>query len=375
MARRPKVNYWPSRGGYGCWFNGKQRILADGPDDFPDGPTYQKALREFIGLTALANADAAGDGNDMQTLAELYLRHVHGTKSAATYRIRRRHLQPLVDVMGRTPVRQLTRHMVDCFLDGMRQWRTSPSTGHRVRWENGSVRNAVQSIQALLNWSVESGLISRNPLGAMPAPRPSSRGRLALLGATPEERQETHRRILGASTKAFRPLLVCLEATGARPGELIHATAGDFDAAAGAIIYHADDNRFDGEFRHKTAGHGKDRVILLSGEALEVVRNLKQKHSTGPLFRTRCGKRWRLNEVMRRFRLLRRKLGIKNLTAYSYRHTFATGWLERGGSIDVLAELLGNTAEVIRKHYSHLLVNRQNLRRQLEAYRAAPAVG
>ena len=42
-------------------------------------------------------------------------------------------------------------------------------------------------------------------------------------------------------------------------------------------------------------------------------------------------------------------------TPYSYRHTFATAWPEQGRSVDILAELLGNSPAVIRKHYSHLL--------------------
>ena len=47
-------------------------------------------------------------------------------------------------------------------------------------------------------------------------------------------------------------------------------------------------------------------VILFTGEALEIVKAMAKKYLTGPLFRTRGGKRgWALNEVMRRFRLIR----------------------------------------------------------------------
>ena len=56
---------------------------------------------------------------------------------------------------------------------------------------------------------------------------------------------------------------------------------------------------------------------------------------------------------------------MPRLTPYSYRHTFATAWLEQGRSVDILAELLGNSPAVIRKHYSHLLGDAENLRRQL----------
>ena len=63
MARRASVRYWASRGSYCCWFNGRQEVLASGPDDFPSGPTYQAALRRFTEITALGSADAAKDAN------------------------------------------------------------------------------------------------------------------------------------------------------------------------------------------------------------------------------------------------------------------------------------------------------------------------
>ncbi len=372
MARQASVRYWESRRAYACWFKGKQVILAEGPQDYPDGPTYNAAVKKFGQLVTMGNADLAKDNNDVQTVCDLYLRHISTRKTPRTFKIRKQFLQPFVDAHGKTLIRSLTRNMVDAWLDDMRQWRTHPSTGHPTRWTNGSVRFAVASIQAALNWAASSGLTTRNPLGAMPAPRPHSKGREALTGRNPEERAANHQTILSAATGHFRPFIICLEATGCRPGELVHATAADFDAGIGAIVYHAEDNRLEHEHSHKTAGRGKDRVILFTGEALEIVKAMAKKYLTGPLFRTRGGKRgWALNEVMRRFRLIRAATGIPRLTAYSYRHTFATSWLEQGKSIDVLAELLGNTPAIIRKHYSHLLVDHVNLRRQLEAFRTA----
>ena len=74
MARRASVRYWPSRNAYCCWFNGNQVELAEGPDDFPSGPTYQTALRKFIEITTLADADRAKDSNTARVVCEMYLR-------------------------------------------------------------------------------------------------------------------------------------------------------------------------------------------------------------------------------------------------------------------------------------------------------------
>jgi integrase len=177
------------------------------------------------------------------------------------------------------------------------------------------------------------------------------------------------------ASPAFRPFLVCLEATGARPGELAHSRAADFNPELGAIVYHADDTRMEGEFSHKTAGRGKSRTIFFTGEALEVIKGLVKKYPTGPLFRTRFGQPWTKKSITKRFHDLRELSGIPKLTAYSFRHTLATAWLEQGKSVDILAELLGNTPAVIRQHYAHLLGDAGNLRRQFEAFRSAAAAG
>jgi integrase len=389
MARRASVRYWTTRGtwedengeirhgAFCCRWNGKQVVLVEGPNDQrQDGPLYNAAVKKFVELKMLANADTAKDTNSLQTICELYLRHVAANHKKGTLEIRSTHLQPIISAIGQTAIRALTPHMVNAVLDQMKGFRTHSTTGHPIRWGSGSVRNAVQSVQAALNWAEASGLISKNPLKkGLKAPRARSRGREALTGRTPAERATNYQKILAATSPAFRPFVVCLEATGARPGELSHATAADFNPELGAIVYHADDNRLEGEFSHKTAGRGKSRVIFFTGEALEIVKGLAKKNPAGPLFRTRFGRPWTKKGIINRFQDLREATGIPKLTAYSFRHTLATAWLEQGKSVDILAELLGNTPAVIRQHYAHLLGDAGNLRRQLEAFRAAGGGG
>lgn len=389
---RSQVNYWKSKGSWiddqgqtrkgawCCWLRGKQHTLAVGPNDAPHGPAYNKALRAFSELHDLGNADLAKDRNTVDTICELYLRHIEKKRNPRSVKIRKRCLTPFVAALGKTTVKDLTQHAVDRWLETMQEWRKHPGTGRPTRWEDGSIRNAIASLQACFNWATTKNYISKNPLKGMEQPPARSRGREALIGATAEERTANHLRILAECTPALGQLVIVLEATGCRPGELVYATANGFDAKLGALVYHADDKRLASEFRHKTAGKGKDRIIFLTGEALEIVRQLVKQHPTGPLFRTSKGHRlhkhlegrsgWTQNTLDDRFRVIRERLGLPNLTPYSYRHTFATAWLEKGKSVDVLAELMGNSPAVIRKHYSHLLSDAANLRRQLEAFRA-----
>ena len=60
-GKKPSVRYWDSRGGYGCWIDGTQHILAKGPDDarvrkFPapycESPASGNEPRHTIALCA-----------------------------------------------------------------------------------------------------------------------------------------------------------------------------------------------------------------------------------------------------------------------------------------------------------------------------------
>ena len=85
MARQASVRYWESRRAYACWFKGKQVILAEGPQDYPDGPTYNAAVKKFGQLVTMGNADLAKDNNDVQTVCDLYLRHISDPQDATHF--------------------------------------------------------------------------------------------------------------------------------------------------------------------------------------------------------------------------------------------------------------------------------------------------
>jgi len=54
-----------------------------------------------------------------------------------------------------------------------------------------------------------------------------------------------------------------------------------------------------------------------------------------------------------------KKSGVKNAHSHRFRHTLATRLLEGGASFQEVADILGNTAEVVRKHYGKWSKGRQ----------------
>jgi integrase len=55
-----------------------------------------------------------------------------------------------------------------------------------------------------------------------------------------------------------------------------------------------------------------------------------------------------------------KKSGVKNAHAHRFRHTLATRLLGNGATYDNVADILGNTAEVVRKHYGKWSKGRQD---------------
>jgi integrase len=368
MARKPSVRYFQSRSAYYCQFNGRQHKLAEGPDDSPTGPTFLAALEAFTQVMAMGRVETAGAGNTVEVIIESYFQHGRGKdgkpldESTITKRLYL--LQPFVDEVGDVPVGSLTHFQVWRFLDKQRVPRKVKKRSYS--WGASNIASFFEAANAVFNWAVRSNLIPKNPLVGMGRLEARSRSRDCLV--SPEQ----HKAILQTlRSPAMRNLVIALENTGARPSELINATAKDWDDEAKAIVYYGDDRRRQDDFRHKTARHKKDRFIHFTGEALDMVRRLVKERPTGVLFPSSRGTPYGEKSVQSCFEAFRDRVGMPKLTAYSYRHTMATNWLLAGKSIDILAELLGNTPAIIRKHYAHLCSNRKALRQQLEEFAAA----
>jgi site-specific recombinase XerD len=64
-----------------------------------------------------------------------------------------------------------------------------------------------------------------------------------------------------------------------------------------------------------------------------------------------------------------RKSGVKSAHAHRYRHTLATRLLEQGASFELVADVLGNSPAVVRKHYGKWSKGRQdNIDRHMLAH-------
>jgi integrase len=200
--------------------------------------------------------------------------------------------------------------------------------------------------------------VAVNPIQGLRKPRASSRGVQTLISPA------DHTKLLEAAPDCLKNVLTVLFQTGARPGEVLSVTAADFhpDRAVWILQRH--------KAEHET---GKPRVIFLTAEVVRLCRELAAKHPTGPLFRTARGKTFPPAYYLARLvRGLCRKLGIRGVLPYGYRHTFATDALARGIADAQVAELLGHSGTgMLHRHYSHLTARQAALREALGRVRDA----
>jgi len=151
--------------------------------------------------------------------------------------------------------------------------------------------------------------------------------------------------------------------TGCRPAEAAKIEAKHLrETGEGVqVVLPAFDE--DGKLGHKTGRKtGKARVIYCTADASAMLRRLAAKYPAGPLFRTKRGNEWGEDNRGDQFANARKRVQAKygedvmgdDIVMYSCRHTFATRKLAQGYSIEIVAELLGNSVKVCLQHYAHL---------------------
>jgi hypothetical protein len=214
-------------------------------------------------------------------------------------------------------------------------------------WTIGGRRSRIQAVKRALNYAVESGLTTGNPIRGYRTPKATHR----VTYINPEQKKALTDHASPALATAIR---VCIR-TGARPGaEFCRLTRG-----------HVNDlgDRMEWKFAWSESKTGKLRVIRITDpETIEITRKQMAKHRTGPVVRSSSGQPWVPSNLSQRFRFLNYKLQKRHVEfhddcrIYSCRHTYAkrtleSYWTGKPCNIETLARLMGNSPQVCRDHY------------------------
>lgn len=337
MARRPK-GPWRRKQDQ-CWYTtvaGKQVKLAEAHE------SYKTALKAYH--DAHANDDTP-DALVLVTVAQLlndFLEWNEHNRAPRTYEWYKRFLKPFYEDIGNLKVADLKPRHVDKWV--AKDYKTAkPNTR----------RNAYRAVERCMNWAVKSGYIPTNPIRGIEKPPQESRETVIT--------QEQYKRALELTSEEgdFRDLLTFLWETGARAEEVTVISAK-----------HVKDDII--TLQKKTSkGKRHNRVIYLNDKALEIVERLAKAHPKGPLFRNKDAKPWNRNSLRCRFRMLKRELGIPDLCATVFRHTWATDVLTNGMDTTTASILMGHRdPATLARNYQHLTQNREHLRKAAKAARS-----
>jgi integrase/recombinase XerC len=198
----------------------------------------------------------------------------------------------------------------------------------RRHFSPNTVRNNLIALRAFFRYTVACGLRPDDPTQGLRAPKVHlppiepypERELLALLGA--------------ARRPKDKALILLLIATGLRASEVLRIHEEDIDWAEGTI---------------RVWGKGnKPRLVAPGDTAMQVLKTYLDG---------RCRNIWQdgietpagLRSAIRR---LADRAGIEHANTHRFRHSFAAGFLEAGGSEGELQRILGHSSLQMSLHYA-----------------------
>jgi integrase len=213
----------------------------------------------------------------------------------------------------------------------------------------GTVRQDLISLGTMFRWAMGKGLASENPADPIRVRRPPA----------PHHREvflsdDQVKHLLECCPRDIRRLVAWLVETGMRLGEPLKLRWKDLDAPTGWVYVHPG----------KT---GKPRRIPYTVE-LQAIAGSAPRHLRSELvFCDAQGAPLQNYEASKQIKAAMIRAGIKDASAHTLRHTFASRLAARGVPMKAIADLLGQNVATTTARYMHL--QPQALRAAMESLR------
>lgn len=230
----------------------------------------------------------------------------------------------LTAAFGDLPVQDVTSRAIERWMATRLDQGVSRATLNRNR----------AALSVIFEWAIREGdHPGPNPIRAI---RPFREG----IGRTRYLSAEEAARLLMASPPHLKVVLMLALHTGGRLGELLRLTWADVDLEAGVVT-----------FRRETTKARRTRHVPLSDE-LRAFLSSRCGRSDEPV----CSYNGRpLRYVSTSFQRARRKAGLgPDVVFHSTRHAAASFFVQRGGSIYDLQNILGHSCIRLTERYAHL---------------------
>lgn len=200
-----------------------------------------------------------------------------------------------------------------------------------------SVLHVLSDARCFFNWCVDTGLLERSPFPRRVMPRIQER--------PPDRLSDDEVAAVLSVAEPHRWVVRLALATGLRWGELTRAQASDLEGDMLVV--------------HQTKS-GRLRRVPLPADILREVRG-----RVGRL----VGYSWKSPGSFAN--AVRRASGVEGFHVHQLRHTFACQWIERGGSLAALQQILGHASIVTTQRYARL--SDEMVRREAERIQCSEA--
>lgn len=214
----------------------------------------------------------------------------------------------LAPALGHLLLRKLSREQIR----GYRLWLEGRELSPQ------SVRHVLSDLRCMLNWCEEAGLLERSPFPRKVLPRIQER--------PPDRLTDDEIEAVTSIPDPHGFLCRFLLGTGLRWGELVRAQAADLSGSSLVV----------GQSKS-----GKVRRVPLPPD---VLAELKHRVGRICLFSSHGA----FN------RMVKQLSGVSRFHVHQLRHTYACRWLEAGGSLAALQEILGHSTIVTTQRYGRL---------------------
>lgn len=374
MARIPKIWFRKDRK---CWqvtIRGVRHNL---------GPNKKDASHRFHQLMGTAHHKPL-ISMSFAAIADAFLEWVKTNRAASTYEGNRFHIERFCQRYPDLQLAELRPYHCQQWVDA------HPGLAQTTR------RIYLKAIRRLVNWAIQQGYISNDPLRGLQIPA-SARREVCITKDKFDQMLEL------IDKDWFRRLCIVAFETGCRPQELLRVEARHYDPANSRWVFPVSESK----------GKRHPRVVYLSPKAEAITRQLADQYPEGRLFRNDAGKVLIQQTVASAFYRLRITLGritmkdqgisrddaarqelvrrgdkrsLDEMSStqrrlldrcaaahfaplyclYSLRHSFATIALQSGLDGLTVAILLGHRdPSMLAKVYQHLSHNPDHLLRQV----------
>ena len=321
MGRAAKPWYWKERNAWYVTVKGKRHRLAEGK------ASRNEAYRAFLELDKQSEG-VATSRSTAESVCTMFVEHAKVNLKPNTYEGYKRFLEPFTRNVRSVDANDVQPRMVTKFLDEHPRW------GRTTRF------NAITAIKRAWSWAHSEGHLTLNQLTKMKRPKPRRREEI------PDDGEVDL--FIKTAKPSFQELLIFIREVGCRPGEATMMERRHVDLPNREVRFKIGEDKTSG----KT---DRPRVIHLSDKAVEILQGLVAQHPTGPLFRNSAGRAWNRHSINCAVRKIRERTHLDGrAVVYALRHQWATDALARGVPLSLVAEMMGNSPEIVARVYSHL---------------------